>query len=292
VRAAIATEKPASTKDFRMPAPTALPNPRITATGMLHYTDKRLPEYMFKFLSAAFLPLVLAQSTYFLGEMGASCTETCLAQNMNCNPAIQTGNNTDLFTKLGVTCDADPTPWWATNQVQNSFICIILYMLLWELGVHSGFDVFGNWFWRRRFSHSIALSDSFSRVVWSRAYANIMLAIPHECGLCLQPCFVSGNDPNKGKCLGYTSVPTGVLCAGAFPTVQRVCRCDAPTKQQTFGTGLSGGQVTTTEQFVFGWVLAEGDTGAMTHYWTTYPSAVDDGVVVRSAADDSALWVA
>lgn len=72
---------------------------------------------MFKFLSVAFLPLVLAQSTYFLGEMGASCTETCLAQNMNCNPAIQTGNNTDLFTKLGVTCDADPTAWWATNQV-------------------------------------------------------------------------------------------------------------------------------------------------------------------------------
>ena len=103
-----------------------------------------------------------------------------------------------------------------------------------------------------------------------------------------------------------TDVPSGVLCAGSFPTVQRVCRCDAPNKQQTFGTGLSNGMITTNETFLFSWVLAPGDVGYMTHFWNTYGSSVrmaggvcgrweflmlfavsqvDDGVIIRYYID-------
>jgi hypothetical protein len=32
------------------------------------------------------------------------------------------------------------------------------------------------------------------------------------------------SDPNYGKCLGYTSVPGGILCSGSHPDVARVCR--------------------------------------------------------------------
>ena len=64
------------------------------------------------------------------------------------------------------------------------------------------------------------------------------------------------------------ATPSAVLCSGSYPTVERLCRCDAPSSVlQTFGTGLSNGQITTDEQFVFSWVVAPGDVGAMTHFW-------------------------
>jgi len=102
-----------------------------------------------------------------------------------------------------------------------------------------------------------------------------------------QPSYVSGqNDPNYGECLGFTNVPGGVLCGGSFPTTQRLCRCDEPSSSvATFGTGLSNGMVTTTEQWVFQWFVAPGDTGVMTHFWVTYGTSVDDGVVVRYYID-------
>lgn len=79
---------------------------------------------MFALLACvAFVPLALGQSTYFLGKQGDSCTQTCLAQGMNCNPAVQTGNSSAIFTSLGVKCNADPRPWWAEDQpsfVSNS----------------------------------------------------------------------------------------------------------------------------------------------------------------------------
>jgi len=51
-----------------------------------------------------------------------------------------------------------------------------------------------------------------------------------------------------------------------------------------FGTGLSSGWVGP-EQFLFGHVLAPGQSGAMTHFWATYPTDVDDGVLVRYWVD-------
>jgi len=53
----------------------------------------------------------------------------------------------------------------------------------------------------------------------------------------------------------------------------------------TFGTGLSNGMVTTTEQWVFQWFVAPGDVGVMTHFWVTYPTNVDHGVIVRYYID-------
>lgn len=94
------------------------------------------------------------------------------------------------------------------------------------------------------------------------------------------------NDPNTGKCLGFTNVPSGVLCSGSFPTVRRLCRCDTPSSRiNTFGTGLSSGAITTNEQYVFSHIVAPGDTGVMTHLWLTYPSNVDNGVIIRYYID-------
>ena len=81
-------------------------------------------------------------------------------------------------------------------------------------------------------------------------------------------------------------MPGGVLCSGSFPASERLCRCDAPSSVlQTFGTGLSNGQITTNEQYIFSWVLAEGDVGVMTHFWITYQSSADDGTVIRYYVD-------
>lgn len=85
-----------------------------------------------------------------------------------------------------------------------------------------------------------------------------------------QPCFVSGSsDPNFGKCLGYIDVPpTGVNCSGAFPTVQRVCRCvESTSSVGAFGTGLSGGMIYAKETELFAHVVAAGSVGVMTHFW-------------------------
>ncbi|KAH3756429.1 DUF2961 domain-containing protein [Pelomyxa schiedti] len=97
---------------------------------------------------------------------------------------------------------------------------------------------------------------------------------------------VEPTDPNYQDCLGYTAVPGGVLCGASHPAVQRLCRCDDPSpSEQTFGFGLSSGSVTTTETIVFQHWLAEGDTGAMTHFWMTIPNGYENGLLVRYYVD-------
>eukprot|EP01111_Echinosteliopsis_oligospora_P016031 TRINITY_DN6532_c0_g1_i1.p1 TRINITY_DN6532_c0_g1~~TRINITY_DN6532_c0_g1_i1.p1 ORF type:complete len:428 (-),score=102.59 TRINITY_DN6532_c0_g1_i1:51-1334(-) len=102
-----------------------------------------------------------------------------------------------------------------------------------------------------------------------------------------QPGYVSGaGDPNYQKCLGYEAVPDGVLCSGSYPTVQRICNCEPPTDMKTtFGTGLSAGEVTTDEQWIFGHVVADGDVGVMTHFWVTLQNPDLDGLIVRYYVD-------
>jgi len=76
------------------------------------------------------------------------------------------------------------------------------------------------------------------------------------------------------------------LCSGSFPTTKRLCACDTPsTGVTTFGTGLSGGYIGTEEQFIFEHFVAPGDYGVMTHFWTTYGSATDPGVLIRYYID-------
>jgi len=102
-----------------------------------------------------------------------------------------------------------------------------------------------------------------------------------------QPSYASDpNDPNYGKCLGFIDVPDGVLCSGSYPTTKRICRCDTPSlSDRVFGTGLSGGSITTEEQFIFEHYVAPGDYGVMTHFWTTYLTDTDKGVLVRYYID-------
>lgn len=66
--------------------------------------------------SALLASAVAAGSTYLIGDVGLSCTQVCLSKGMNCNPAIDTNNSSAIFSQLGVSCKANPTPWWATNQ--------------------------------------------------------------------------------------------------------------------------------------------------------------------------------
>ena len=76
------------------------------ALSFLRPPNKRMRQVV---ALAAALALASAQPTskYFLGAAGDSCTQTCLKNGMNCNPAIQTNNSTALFQALGVTCVAD-----------------------------------------------------------------------------------------------------------------------------------------------------------------------------------------
>lgn len=160
---------------------------------------------------------VFAQSKYFIGQTGQSCNEVCYEQGMNCNPAIQTNNSTDIFTQLGVSCTPDSEPWWAEDQ----------------------------------------------------------------------PSYISGVDPNHGKCLGYTGVPSGVLCSGSFPASSRLCRCDVPSANYaTFGTALAGFDLpSANETWVFSWHVAQGDFGVMQHFWTTAPNPTEDDVIIRYYVD-------
>jgi len=102
-----------------------------------------------------------------------------------------------------------------------------------------------------------------------------------------QPSYVSDpSDPNYGKCVGYTAVPGGVHCSGSYPTTQRLCRCDTPSSSiRTFGTGLAGSEITTEEVWIYSHFVAAGDVGVMTHFWTTYETKTDDGVVIRYYID-------
>jgi len=91
-----------------------------------------------------------------------------------------------------------------------------------------------------------------------------------------QPSF----EPSTGTCIGYQNVPDAVACQGAYPTVQRVCRCDAPrtgVSRETFGAGYSQGFVNMQERTMFSWVLPTdgSQTAQMTHMWLT-PSSVED----------------
>jgi len=158
------------------------------------------------------LAVAHADSKYMIGDLGESCSQTCYKQGLNCNPHIVTNNSSAIFAELGITCQNNPTPWWAQDQ----------------------------------------------------------------------PSFA----PDSGQCLGYINTPGGVLCSGSYSTTRRLFRCDAPSNAvTTFGTGLSGGAVTMSEQWIFQHFVADGDYGVMTHYWTTYPSATDNGVVVRYYVD-------
>lgn len=101
-----------------------------------------------------------------------------------------------------------------------------------------------------------------------------------------QPSYISGKDPNQGKCLGYTDVPSGVLCSGSFHASQRLCRCDAPsTDIATFGTALAGDEITPNETWVFSHFVASGDFGVMHHFWTTAPNPEENGVVISYYVD-------
>ena len=42
--------------------------------------------------------------------------QVCGKVGRTCNPYIDTGNASTIFTDLGVKCTPDPQPWWADNQ--------------------------------------------------------------------------------------------------------------------------------------------------------------------------------
>jgi hypothetical protein len=102
-----------------------------------------------------------------------------------------------------------------------------------------------------------------------------------------QPAYISDhNDPNYGKCLGYTGVPSGVLCSGSYPASNRLCLCDAPSKSAaTFGTALAGFGLPVSETWVFSWFVAPGDFGVMQHFWTTAPNPTENDVIIRYYVD-------
>ncbi len=62
------------------------------------------------------------QPEYVLGAQGADCTSTCMVSGGQvCVPHIDTNNNTQLFSQLGINCSADRAPaqngkWWAADQ--------------------------------------------------------------------------------------------------------------------------------------------------------------------------------
>jgi len=106
-----------------------------------------------------------------------------------------------------------------------------------------------------------------------------------------QPSYVSASsDPNYKKCVGYINVPAGVMCGATHPDVQRLCRCDDPndsSKVSAFGTGLSNGVSTLSEQIIFDWILPDGVShGTMTHFWATAPNGVVEHTIVRYYVDD------
>ncbi|KAH3765899.1 DUF2961 domain-containing protein [Pelomyxa schiedti] len=105
-----------------------------------------------------------------------------------------------------------------------------------------------------------------------------------------QPSYVSDpSDANYGRCLGYTSVPGGVVCGVSYSTVKRLCRCEAPSASETtFGFGYSNGVLHAKEWIVFQHWLAAGDYGVMTHFWMTIPSNVESNMIVRYYIDGEA----
>eukprot|EP00756_Hemistasia_phaeocysticola_P028290 Hpha_TRINITY_DN16168_c2_g7::TRINITY_DN16168_c2_g7_i1::g.4723::m.4723 len=56
---------------------------------------------------------------YFLGEQAESCDVVCGKRGFKCNPKVDTGNTTALFTQLGLNCSKSSArngAWWASNQ--------------------------------------------------------------------------------------------------------------------------------------------------------------------------------
>eukprot|EP00048_Salpingoeca_helianthica_P005713 m.90857 g.90857 ORF g.90857 m.90857 type:complete len:428 (-) comp13709_c0_seq2:45-1328(-) len=93
-------------------------------------------------------------------------------------------------------------------------------------------------------------------------------------------------DPNYGECLGYMNVPSNVLCQGAFHSVRRVCYCgESVTGLPFFGTGYSGGMITTNETTIFAHVVEPGSYGVMDHLWTTLPAHGLDNAIFRYYLD-------
>jgi len=105
-----------------------------------------------------------------------------------------------------------------------------------------------------------------------------------------QPGYVADpSDPNYKKCLGYTQVPDGVMCGASYTATQRLCYCDDPNDASAvgaFGTGLSNGILTATEQIVFNWIVPDTVThGVMTHFWATCANGALEHSVVRYYID-------
>lgn len=102
-----------------------------------------------------------------------------------------------------------------------------------------------------------------------------------------QPCYVSGaGDPNYGECLGYTEVPVYVSCQATYWSVRRVCNCGNDiSSSMLFGTGLSGGSITTNETVIFAHTVSAGNYGVMTHYWSTAGPGVLENAIVRYYVD-------
>ena len=90
-----------------------------------------------------------------------------------------------------------------------------------------------------------------------------------------------------GVCLGYIGTPQAVACQGRFPTVQRVCRCDAPEPNPVaaFSMAYSQGQISSWELPVFSVVLAPNNSGVLEHFWMT---PTDPDVTVRYYIDGEA----
>jgi len=92
--------------------------------------------------------------------------------------------------------------------------------------------------------------------------------------------------------MGYISVPASVTCVGNFKTVRRLCNCDVPedlSPVAAFGSGYSGGFVSSDERTMFAYVLPKSaDLGVMTHFWSTAPFPVLEQTIVRYYVDDEA----
>ena len=53
---------------------------------------------------------------YFLGELGEDCDGVCWNNRMLCTGQMDTNNNIDLFTQLGVSCTPNTQPWSHSDE--------------------------------------------------------------------------------------------------------------------------------------------------------------------------------
>mmetsp|Transcript_38417 Transcript_38417/g.96643 ORF Transcript_38417/g.96643 Transcript_38417/m.96643 type:complete len:438 (-) Transcript_38417:49-1362(-) len=104
-----------------------------------------------------------------------------------------------------------------------------------------------------------------------------------------QPSYVSNpSDPNYGRCLGLSGMPSAVLCSGNEASTERLCYCGDPNVDShtgAFGTGLSSGAIYQQETPIFAQVAPNSSYGVMTHFWVTATEAVLDDSVFRYYVD-------